>query len=61
MSGKLLDGELNPLFGSLSLNGLVTLDLENVAHELSVFLVVFMMMRISSFAIRVRIILPQRR
>src|SRR5215475_6611642 len=40
-SGKLLDGEPNPLFGCLSLNGFVTLDLEHVAHELSVFLVVF--------------------
>src|SRR5262245_4109508 len=40
-SGKLLDGEPNPLFGCLSLNGLVTLNPEHVAHELSVFLVVF--------------------
>ena len=40
-AGELLEGELKPLFGCLSLNGLVTLDLENVAHELSVFLVVF--------------------
>src|SRR5215510_8499849 len=40
-SGKLLDGEPNPLFGCLSLNGFVTFDLEHVAHELSVFLVVF--------------------
>src|SRR5262245_31254663 len=40
-SGKLLNGEPNPLFGCLSLNGLVTLNPEHVAHELSVFLVVF--------------------
>src|SRR5262245_13355675 len=40
-SGKSLDGEPNPLFRCLSLNGLVTLDLEHVAHELSIFLVVF--------------------
>ena len=38
---RLLDSELKTLFGCFALYGLVTLNVEHVARELSVLLVVF--------------------
>jgi hypothetical protein len=38
---RLLDGEVESFLGCFAFYGLVTLNLEQVAHELSVFLVVF--------------------
>jgi hypothetical protein len=38
---RFLDSELQSLLGCLTLYGLITLNVEHVAHELSIFLVVF--------------------
>ena len=38
---RLLDSELESLFGGFALYRLVTLNVEHIAHELSVLLVVF--------------------